>query len=403
MNRIYKMSQSVFVGGNRLTTIPPARNVIHGTPILKRTGSRETSSPFLSFWQVTIMRIVQFEIPRRGRRVGVVHSGAVRDLTEAVPDWHRVVDIFRHAEREGRRFEELLQEVLAAGDLPELDYAAMLNAVPGQENGQPVLHPPVDDVDPHHVLISGTGLTHLGSMQSRNQMHSAEKAAADQEVTDSRRIFEMGLDGGKPKEGRRGVAPEWFHKGNGANLRGHRQALSLPAFAGDGGEEAELVGCYIVDRPGTPRRLGFALGNEWSDHATERVNYLYLAPSKLRQCAVGPELVTDFDFQEVRLRCTVHRGGVLLYDSQEQFSGEKHMCHSLANCEDHHFKFAQHRLPGDVHLHYFGTGKLSYSTRDWKYQDGDKICIEAEGFSAALVNKVRAEIPGQSPVRVVPA
>ena len=64
------------------------------------------------------------------------------------------------------------------------------------------------------------------------------------------------------------------------------------------------------------------------------------------------------------------------------------MCHSLANCEDHHFKYAQHRIAGDVHLHFFGTSKLSHSTRDWKYAAGDEICVEAPGFSAGLVNGV---------------
>ena len=46
------------------------------------------------------------------------------------------------------------------------------------------------------------------------------------------------------------------------------------------------------DPDGKPWRLGFALGNEYSDHVTERQNYLYLAHSKLRACAIGPELRT---------------------------------------------------------------------------------------------------------------
>ena len=173
-------------------------------------------------------------------------------------------------------------------------------------------------------------------------------------------------------------------------MRGHHQALDLPSFAGDGGEEPELVGCYIIDPTGTPRRLGFSLGNEWSDHATERINYLYLAPSKLRSCSVGPELNLDFTFDELSLRCLVQRQSETLYDSGELKSGEQFMCHSLANCEDHHFKYPQHRQPGDVHLHFFGTSKLSHSSRSWKYQPGDVIRIEADEFSSPLVNHVAA-------------
>ena len=168
-------------------------------------------------------------------------------------------------------------------------------------------------------------------------------------------------------------------------MRGPGGVVDLPAYALDGGEEPEVVGCYIVDPAGVPRRLGFALGIEWSDHETETINYLYLAPSKLRTCALGPELITDWEFSDIDLRCTVCRDGEAIYESGPLKSGEKYMCHSLANCEDHHFKYTQHRVPGDVHLHFFGTSKLSFSTRDWKYRAGDVVTVSSEGVSGALV------------------
>lgn len=347
------------------------------------------------------MRIVQFEIPGRGRRVGVVDGDELRDVTAARPQWTRVSGVFALAQREHAKLAELLADAASDPAVTPMPYASLLDAAP--QSGRAFLHPPLDTDNPHRVLITGTGLTHLGSMQSRDQMHAAAEEKPDEHKTDSAKMFDMGLRGGKPGPGKRGVAPEWFYKGNGTNLRGHGHTLEIPAFALDGGEEPELVGCYIIDRDGVPCRLGFALGNEWSDHATERINYLYLAPSKLRQCSVGPELVTDCEFQEVELRCTVARRGETIYDSGPLFTGERHMSHSLANCEDHHFKYAQHRVPRDVHLHYFGTSKLSYSTRDWKYQDGDEIRIAAPGFSATLVNTVRLEDDdADAPVRVVP-
>jgi hypothetical protein len=102
--------------------------------------------------------------------------------------------------------------------------------------------------------------------------------------------------------------------------------------------------------------------------------------------------------------CTVRRAGEVLYDSGELRSGESAMCHSLANIEDHHFKFSQHRRPGDVHLHFFGTSKLSYGARTWRYAAGDEIRIEAPGFSAPLLNTVAAGPAAEGrPVRVVPA
>ena len=43
-----------------------------------------------------------------------------------------------------------------------------------------------------------------------------------------------------------------------------------------------MAGIYVIGDDGTPFRVGFALANEFSDHVTERINYLYLAHSKLR-------------------------------------------------------------------------------------------------------------------------
>ena len=267
-----------------------------------------------------------------------------------------------------------------------MSYKDLLNAPPAGD--RPYLIVPIDHPEPSRALVTGTGLTHLGSMQSRDQMHGGTQA--EQPQTDSAKMFAMGLKGGRPADNQRGVSPEWFYKGSGLNLRGPNATLEIPAYALDGGEEPEIVGCYIVDPSGRPRRIGFVLGNEWSDHATEKINYLYLAPSKLRECSIGPSLQVGDYFEDIPLRCTVSRNGKQIYDSGEMRSGEKNICHSLKNMEDHHFKYAQHRHPGDIHLHFFGTSKLSFGSRDWSYEPGDEIRIEASGFCEPLVNTVAA-------------
>jgi hypothetical protein len=331
--------------------------------------------------------------------VGLVDGDEVCDLTSVKPGWLRTVDAFVEAESTSQQLRDVLADAARGSGIKTLSYASLLNSEPGGD--APFLHAPVDTADLHRVIITGTGLTHLGSMQSRDTMHS-DDTDNPVEMTDSAKMFAMGIHGGKPPTGARGTSPEWFYKGSGYNLRGHRWTLELPAFADDGGEEAELVGCYVIDSHGVPRRIGFALGNEWSDHATERINYLYLAPSKLRQCAVGPELMIDFDFQKLKLSCQVIRHGQTIYESGELLTGEQHMCHSLSNCEDHHFKYPQHRVVGDVHLHFFGTSKLSFSERDWKYEDGDEIHIVPES-GAALINTVRAVPEKHCTVTVQPA
>ena len=349
--------------------------------------------------------VVQFEASQHGRRLGVISNSEVIDITAAEPQICRVIDAYRFASSHGTPLAKFLTS-LAERSPTRLSYVKLL-ANKNLTDG-PVLRQPVDHADPYHTLITGTGLTHLGSMQSRDQMHVSTgtpqtPAANEPPKTDSRKMFEWGLEGGRPNPGTRGVGPEWFYKGNGTLLRGPGESLDIPDFTSDGGEEPEIVGCYINDDQGRPVRLGFAVGNEWSDHATEKQNYLYLAPSKLRTCAVGPELIIGHDFQEIELHCTVSRSGKVLYDSGTLWSGEKHMCHSLANLEDHHFKYPQHRCPGDVHLYFFGTSKLSYGTRDWQYADGDEIQITTPGFSAPLINVVRKAVESAAPYSTTPA
>src|SRR5690606_16525508 len=59
----------------------------------------------------------------------------------------------------------------------------------------PLTHP-----DPAHCLVSGTGLTHLGSADARDAMH-AKLDGEESELSDSMRMFKMGLEDGRPQPG----------------------------------------------------------------------------------------------------------------------------------------------------------------------------------------------------------
>jgi hypothetical protein len=98
-----------------------------------------------------------------------------------------------------------------------------------------------------------------------------------------------------------GVSPEWFYKGNGTILAVPiDRPLEVPQFALGRWRRGEVLAAYIIDSMGVPRRVGLMLGNEFSDHRLESKNYLYLAHSKLRTCAIGPELIVDADFRDAR-------------------------------------------------------------------------------------------------------
>lgn len=242
------------------------------------------------------------------------------------------------------------------------------------------LLPAIDHPDPARLMLAGTGLTHLGSASGRDAMH---KAAAG-EQTDSMRLFLEGMAGGRPEAGATGAQPEWFYKGDGQSLVAPEAPFAMPAFSGDGGEEPELAGIYLIADDGTPWRLGIALANEFSDHVTERHNYLWLAHSKLRQASLGAELLLGMPPQDVRGTSRIVRDGVTIWE-KPFLSGENNMSHSLANLEAHHFKYPAFRRPGDVHVHFFGTATLSCADQV-QTQAGDLFEIEAAPFTLPLRN-----------------
>ncbi|MHB8812743.1 MAG: AraD1 family protein [Steroidobacteraceae bacterium] len=246
------------------------------------------------------------------------------------------------------------------------------------------LLPPIDHPDPAHLYLTGTGLTHLGSAESRDKMHAL--AAAGGAQTDSMRMFLDGLKGGKPAGGAIGSQPEWFYKGDGSSVVGTGAALEMPAFALDGGEEPEIAGIYLIDPHGEPWRLGFCLANEFSDHLTERENYLWLAHSKLRPAALGPEILTGSLPADVRGNSRILRGERVVWE-KPFLTGESNMSHAIANLEHHHFKYGNFRRPGDVHVHFFGTATLSFSDRV-RVEADDLFEISADAFLLPLRNRL---------------
>jgi hypothetical protein len=317
------------------------------------------------------------------RRVAVVNEPHVRLLRQ-------FDSIYRLAQAAAAAGESLTAIISRNTSNESLDYDSIYN---GQSEWR--LMPPIDHPDePSRCLVSGTGLTHLGSAKNRQAMH--EKAGDD--LNDSIKMFRLGVEGGKPAPGKIGAAPEWFYKGNGTILRAHGQPLVVPSYAMDGGEEAEIAGIYLIGEDGQPRRVGMCLGNEFSDHRFEKGNYLNLAGSKIRTCALGPELVIDPEFQSVHGHVSIQRGAATVW-SKDICTGEAEMCHSLRNLEHHHFKFETHRRPGDVHAHYFGACSISFGD-GIQLADGDVMEVRFEGFGRPLKNPLNVVKTSDSLVQV---
>jgi hypothetical protein len=315
------------------------------------------------------MLLIQFADEGGARRVGV-HDGHGR--LSVLGGIGSTYQLARDAIRAGRSLEQHVATLAFSGTValdPLLAAGRVL--------------PPLDHPDPAHCLISGTGLTHLGSAQARDAMH-AKLAVAEESLTNSMRIFRWGVEGGKPPEGGVPTQPEWFYKGDGRSLVAPGQPLTRPAFADDGGEEAEIAGLYVISDEGIPWRVGFALGNEFSDHVMERKNYLYLAHSKLRPAALGPELFIGTLPDHIQGQVRVIRANAELW-SADVPTGEANMAYSFAGLEHHHFKYAAFRAPGDVHIHFFGAATLSFA-HGIELADGDIMEASAPPFTRPLRN-----------------
>lgn len=218
-------------------------------------------------------------------------------------------------------------------------------------------------------------------------MHTINSDPYDEKETDTVKMFEMGKKNGKLLRDVPGIQPEWFYKGNGLMIVNPGQSVSSPSFGMGIGEEPEIAGVYIIDLTGCPRRIGFVLGNEFSDHKMEKINYLYLAHSKLRCCSYGPELVIGDLPGIVEGQSRIIRNDKI-YWQKEFLTGEEFMTHNIANLEYHHFKYELFRQPGDVHIHFFGTSALSFSD-GIETLDGDIFEIEAHFFGKSLKNKLK--------------
>lgn len=200
---------------------------------------------------MSTLRLVQLNHPARHRCVAVVQEPVLRLLTATPSIYHLAL----RSVREGMSLSELVVSLVSA---ESLDYSFVYE---GRSEWR--LLPAFDQPEnPFGCLVSGTGLTHKNSALNRQMMHQSTSALptsalpasalpASAQQTDSMRMYQWGLEGGFPGAGGIGVQPEWFYKGNSYCLLAHNEALEIPAYGDDGGEEPEIAGIYIVDDAGT--------------------------------------------------------------------------------------------------------------------------------------------------------
>ena len=163
------------------------------------------------------MLLLQYLEPNGARRVGVLD--AATKIVRAIEGYATTYDMANAAIVSGRSLESLAADALGEAQIEYKVLAAEKRVLS-----------PLDHPDPAHCYVTGTGLTHLGSADARDAMHKKIDAPVES-LSDSMKMFRMGVEGGKPRQGETGVQPEWFYKGDGSIVCASEQALPMPEFA----------------------------------------------------------------------------------------------------------------------------------------------------------------------------
>lgn len=239
----------------------------------------------------------------------------------------------------------------------------------------------------HHPMstwVGGTGLTHKNRAAIRKHMEGRD--ARNEALSDSEKIYMAGVHDGKKQLSKEGARPEWFFKGHAEQIVTSGEVLPIPSHDIGGGEEAELVGVYYIDEHKHAHRLGFCLGNEFSDHTLERENHFYISQCKLRSFAVGSELMIGELPLSVQLTSSIYRDEKLFWHA-EIATGQENMIHSYDNIESHVFRHAQFMMPDTLYYHFMGTSYISYID-GITMEDKDIVKIESECFKFPLINQI---------------
>lgn len=178
-----------------------------------------------------------------------------------------------------------------------------------------------------------------------------------------------------------GPAATWQYQGSGDCLYGHGEPLPVSSVSA-AVRIPELAAAYVIGEGGVPRRLGVAAGIRGPRHS-----------------ALGPELMLETESPYVEGAARLLRGRDVIWS--REFATEVPLMHALAAVEVDHFRHADHRRPGDTHIHFFGA-KLFVTSDALVAGDGDEAIVELKGFGRALRSTVLAEQPAPVPVEALP-
>lgn len=301
------------------------------------------------------MKLVQFFLPGKGKRVGLVRGDRVLDVTAPDEGVHSVLDLVE----QGKTAEGLVKRadwLSRRWHRKVLDWPA-LQRTPSRRM-EHLLIP----IDPPEVW--GAGVTH--------------KRSAD--------VREEDADAAKRLKGTHDYAyenprPELFFKATAGRCVGPNAPILVRSDSRLTAAEPELA--VVLGAPGAI--VAYTGCNDVSAWDIERENPLYLPQSKiyLGCCALGPCLVTSDEIGNpyaLQIRCSIVRNGKTVFSETANTSQFHRRPEELVS-----WLLRDNVLPAGTVLS-TGTGILV--PNDLALRDGDQVDIEIQGIGR-LSNPVK--------------
>jgi 2-dehydro-3-deoxy-D-arabinonate dehydratase len=251
------------------------------------------------------MKLCQFHLPGKGKRVGVVDGDVVIDVTSPKANAASTLDLVTAggtAAGVERLVRPLLKKAKSRLSFRDLDRAPSPR--------RPHLLAPIDAPE-----VWGAGITYERS-RGYYEAHQTEG-------TRSKGIYDYVYEAKRP---------ELFFKGTASRTSGPNAPIGVRADSTLTAVEAELA--VVIGRRGAI--VGYTVGNDLSAWDIERENPLYLPQSKIfdGSFACGPVLVTAGEIPDphtLELSCTISRNGAPRFEGRTNTSTMKRRCPELVD------------------------------------------------------------------------
>ncbi len=301
------------------------------------------------------MKLVQFFLPGREKRVGLVRGDRVLDVTAPDEGVHSVLDLVEQGKTAAglvKRTEWLARHLRRKA----LDWPA-LQRMPSRRAAHLVI-----PIDPPEVW--GADITYKRSAEFRDE--DVDSAKGLRGIYDS--VYES------PR-------PELFFKATAGRCVGPNAAVLVRRDSQLTAVEAELA--VVLGARGTI--VAYTACNDVSAWDIERENPLYLPQSKiyLGCCSLGPCLVTSDEIGDpyaLQIRCSIIRTGKSVFSEAANTSQFHRRPEELVS-----WLLKDNLIPAGTVL---STGTGIMVPNELALQDGDQVDIEIQGIGR-LSNPVR--------------